>query len=154
MAGTVAGGRKAARTNKAKYGKDFYKNLGRTGGRNGHTGGFASMSVGRDGLTGYERARIAGAKCGRISKRGPAKGNKKIEDDKELESMRGYTDSRIKTPENVREKKLLEALELIQSAKRTLDIWGNDSRIIEFAIGALHNAEFQISKEIKYEAKK
>ena len=65
--------------------------------------------------------------------------------------MRGYTDSRIKTPENVREKKLLEALELIQSAKRTLDIWGNDSRTIEFAIGHLHNAEFQISKEIKYE---
>lgn len=37
------------------------------------TGGFASMKVGDDGLTGFERARIAGEKGGRISKRGPAK---------------------------------------------------------------------------------
>ena len=69
MAGTRAGGLKAAMTNKAKYGHDFYVRNGRKGGRNGHTGGFASETVGRDGLTGFERARIVGVKGGRISRR-------------------------------------------------------------------------------------
>lgn len=64
MAGTKAGGRKAAATNKAKYGKDFYANIGRKGGQNGHTGGFAANP---------KLAQIAGAKGGRISRRGPAK---------------------------------------------------------------------------------
>lgn len=64
MAGTVAGGKKAAKTNKAKYGDDYYRELGRRGGKNGHTGGFAANP---------ELAKIAGAKGGRLSKRGPAK---------------------------------------------------------------------------------
>ena len=64
MAGTKAGGLKAAATNKAKYGKEFYANIGRKGGQNGHTGGFAANPA---------LAKIAGAKGGRISRRGPAK---------------------------------------------------------------------------------
>lgn len=64
MAGTVAGGRRAAKTNALKYGADFYARIGRKGGRNGHTGGFAADP---------ERARIAGAKGGSKSRRGPAK---------------------------------------------------------------------------------
>ena len=60
MAGTVAGGKKTAATNIARHGKDFYKNIGRIGGRKGTTGGFAANP---------ELARIAGAKGGRISKR-------------------------------------------------------------------------------------
>ena len=64
MAGTKLGGVKAANTNKAKYGKDFYAEIGRKGGRNGRTGGFAANR---------ELAKIAGAKGGRISKRGKAK---------------------------------------------------------------------------------
>lgn len=64
MAGTKAGGRKAAITNKMKYGRDFYQEIGRKGGRNGHLGGFAANP---------ELAKIAGAKGGRKSKRGPAK---------------------------------------------------------------------------------
>jgi len=64
MAGTKEGGRKAAATNKAKYGTDFYASIGKKGGKNGHTGGFAANR---------ELARIAGAKGGRISKRGKAK---------------------------------------------------------------------------------
>lgn len=73
MPGTKAGGAKAAATNKAKYGDDFYRNIGKKGGSVlGTAGGFASNIVGKDGLTGYERARIAGAKGGSISRRGPA----------------------------------------------------------------------------------
>ena len=64
MAGTKAGGAKAAATNKAKYGKDFYSKIGKKGGQNGTTGGFAANR---------ELARIAGQKGGRISRRGPAK---------------------------------------------------------------------------------
>lgn len=73
MAGTIEGGRKAAKTNKKLHGKNFYKELGRLGGRNGHTGGFASTKVGKDGLTGVERAKLAGEKGGKLSKRGKAK---------------------------------------------------------------------------------
>ena len=35
MAGTKAGGLKAAATNKAKYGKDFYSRIGKKGGKIG-----------------------------------------------------------------------------------------------------------------------
>jgi len=64
IAGTKAGGMKAAATNKAKYGKEFYARIGAEGGKKGHTGGFAANPA---------LARIAGAKGGRISRRGPAK---------------------------------------------------------------------------------
>ena len=76
MAGTKTGGKKAAATNLERHGKDFYREIGAMnlerhgkdfyreigakGGRNGHTGGFASNP---------ELAKIAGAKGGRISKR-------------------------------------------------------------------------------------
>ena len=58
--GTPEGGKRAAETNKKKYGEDFYKLNGAKGGRNGHTGGFAANP---------ELARTAGAKGGRISRR-------------------------------------------------------------------------------------
>ena len=70
MAGTLEGGRKAAKTNKEKYGNDFYAKIGGIGGRNGHTGGFASNP---------ELARRAGQKGGKISKRGKAKKNEEEE---------------------------------------------------------------------------
>jgi len=60
MAGTKAGGQKAAQTNKAKHGADFYAKIGAKGGKLGRTGGFAANP---------ELARIAGAKGGRISRR-------------------------------------------------------------------------------------
>ena len=69
MVQTREGGRKTAQTIKEKWGTDFYREIGRKGGKNGHTGGFASDVIGRDGLTGKERARIAGKKGGTISKR-------------------------------------------------------------------------------------
>lgn len=69
MAGTPQGGARAAATNKSKYGADFYAMIGAKGGQNGKTGGFASDKKGADGLTGRERARLAGSKGGRISRR-------------------------------------------------------------------------------------
>lgn len=71
MAGTIEGGRKAAATNKAKYGREFYAHIGSIGGKKSRGGGFASDKVGKDGLTGAERAREAGRKGGLISRRGP-----------------------------------------------------------------------------------
>lgn len=68
MAGTKAGGIKAAQKNLAKD-PDFYAKIGRKGGQNGRSGGFASNVVGADGLTGQQRARLAGAKGGKISRR-------------------------------------------------------------------------------------
>lgn len=73
MAGTLEGGKKAAITNKLKYGEGFYARIGAKGGRNGRTGGFASEVIGKDGLSGRERAKIAGAKGGAKSRRGPAR---------------------------------------------------------------------------------
>lgn len=61
MSGTKSGGLKAAATNKAKHGAGFYQRIGAMGGRNGHTGGFASNP---------ELARRAGEKGGRMSQRG------------------------------------------------------------------------------------
>jgi hypothetical protein len=73
MGGSVEGGKKAATTNKAKYGDNFYRKIGANGGRNSNNGGFASDKVGPDGLTGRERALIVGAVGGKISKRGPTR---------------------------------------------------------------------------------
>lgn len=60
MAGTKQGGQKAAATNKARHGKDFYAKIGAKGGKLGRTGGFYANR---------ELARVAGAKGGRISRR-------------------------------------------------------------------------------------
>lgn len=64
MSGTKTGGLKASATNKRLHGEDFYKRIGSIGGKNGHTGGFASNR---------ELAREAGRKGGKASRRGPVK---------------------------------------------------------------------------------
>lgn len=63
MSGTKAGALKAAKTNLAKYGPDFYREMGRKGGLAGHTGGF---------FANRELARRAGAIGRRKSRRGSA----------------------------------------------------------------------------------
>lgn len=65
MAGTHIGGKRAARTNKQRHGKDFYKKIAAKGGRKSRGGGFAYDK---------EKARTAGAIGGRISKRGRQRG--------------------------------------------------------------------------------
>ena len=71
MAGTSAGGKKAAKTNKAKHGADFYARIGSKGGKLGHTGGFH-----KDDRTWWQkvlkhpsRAQRAGKIGGTVSKR-------------------------------------------------------------------------------------
>lgn len=71
MAGTVAGGKAAAVTNKRIYGEDFYGRIGALGGKKGRTGGFYSAIC--DGCdwnpSQHKKAECAGARGGRISKR-------------------------------------------------------------------------------------
>ena len=64
MAGTKEGGLKAMKTNYKKHGKDFYRNIGRKGGKKTGMKGFALNP---------ELAKIAGRRGGLISKRGKAK---------------------------------------------------------------------------------
>ena len=60
MSGTIAGGKQAAKTNKERYGNDWYKRIGAEGGKKGTTGGFYANR---------ELAREAGRKGGLKSKR-------------------------------------------------------------------------------------
>ncbi len=63
MAGTPNGGRKAANTNKTRYGEEFYRNIG-------HKGGLIS----RGGIFGVDRelAARAGRKGGLVSRKNRA----------------------------------------------------------------------------------
>lgn len=65
MPGTLSGGKKAAIAN-LKRNPNHYREIGKIG-------GFNSDKVGADGLTGRQRAKIAGRKGGLKSKRGPKK---------------------------------------------------------------------------------
>lgn len=67
MAGTKARALKVAATNRERYGEDFCGVIGRKGGQNGTTGGFAANP---------ELARITGVKGGRTSRPSPAKHGK------------------------------------------------------------------------------
>lgn len=64
MAGTKLGAAKARETMYKKHGKDFYKRIGALGGKHCGMKGFALNP---------ELARKAGAKGGKISKRGVSK---------------------------------------------------------------------------------
>lgn len=61
ISGTKLGGIKARDTNYERYGRGFYVRIGAIGGKKSTGGGFGSDKIGPDGLTGQERARIAGA---------------------------------------------------------------------------------------------
>lgn len=69
MAGTKAGGLKAAQKNKELYGKDFYARIGSDGGKNGTTGGFwhAKYVLG-DNSKAVEAGRKGGSKSKKQTK--------------------------------------------------------------------------------------
>ena len=64
MSGSRLGGLKAAETNKQKYGRDWYKKIGKIGGKACVPKGFAVNP---------ELAKRAGSTGGKLSKRGKAK---------------------------------------------------------------------------------
>ena len=64
MSGTRYGGLKAAETNKQRYGRDWYKKIGKIGGKACVPKGFAVNP---------ELAKRAGSTGGKLSKRGKAK---------------------------------------------------------------------------------
>lgn len=73
MANTKAGGKKQKQTLLEKLGseeavKAYYRKIGAMGGAKSRGGGFGSDKVGKDGLTGHERARLAGMKGGKASR--------------------------------------------------------------------------------------
>lgn len=107
MAGTKSGGQKAAETNKQKYGLEFYRNIGRIGGHNGHTGGFAANP---------ELAKIAGARGGRKSKRG--KGNRSWEE------REAHTSCKTETIEN-KIKETYKSLADIHKARFEVREWND-----------------------------
>lgn len=65
MTQTKEGAILASRTNRTKYGSDYYSTIGRMGGLKKVKKGFAMMDV--------EKVRAAGRKGGTTSKRGKAK---------------------------------------------------------------------------------
>lgn len=86
MVGTKIGGLKARDANLKRYGKDFYKRIGRIGGQNGHTGGFAANPA---------LARIAGAKGGRMSRRTGVKNGQGKEANKDIDEMERVLEEEI-----------------------------------------------------------
>lgn len=66
MPGTREGGRRAAATNKMRYGASFYESIGKLGGQISRGGGFAKNP---------ELARQAGRKGGMASRRRKASGS-------------------------------------------------------------------------------
>lgn len=60
MPGTRTGGKRAAQTNKKRYGKGFYQKIGAMGGKMSRGGGFASNP---------ELAREAGRRGGKASRK-------------------------------------------------------------------------------------
>lgn len=69
MAGSIIGGRKARDTNIKRHGADYYVKLGALGGAKGHYGGFNCICVCDAFIYEHVRARCAGTKGGRISRR-------------------------------------------------------------------------------------
>ena len=65
MSGTAEGAAKTKAKNLASD-PNYYSRIGSIGGKNSSNGGFASDVVGKDGLTGRERSRIAGRIGGKI----------------------------------------------------------------------------------------
>lgn len=69
---------------------EYFRTMGRKGGSVPGEKGFGSFTVGRDGMTGYQRARVAGARGGKRSRRTGVhngEGKKRREEDEFIESI-------------------------------------------------------------------
>lgn len=73
MAGTREGGIKTRETNYERHGRDHYRKIGAIGGRKG-----AADGIIKGFALSPERARLAGQKGGRISKRGKSESSNNI----------------------------------------------------------------------------
>lgn len=92
MAGTKEGGLKAAATNRKLHGEDFYKRIGAKGG--------SKITLKPKGFgANPERAKLAGAKGGFKSRRGPTPKTLDLIDEHEIEILTmkgsGFTCSQI-----------------------------------------------------------
>lgn len=86
MAGNINGGVKAAKTNKKKYGKDFYKKIGSKGGQKSRGGGFASASSEMASIAG----KIGGMKAANTRYGTPIDQDLIAKYQKELKILKGY----------------------------------------------------------------
>ena len=66
MSGTKEGGSKVRDTHLSKD-PDYYRKIGAIGGKARVAKGFGSKKVGSDGLTGKQRARVAGKRGGEVT---------------------------------------------------------------------------------------
>lgn len=96
MVGTRTGGVKAAKINKERNGEDFFSRIGRIGGSHSRKGGFASNKVGKDGLTGRERARLAGAVGGKKSSRAGVRNGEGKEANKDIEAAEHILEQEVR----------------------------------------------------------
>lgn len=85
MSGTIAGGKRAATTNKKRHGKDFYEKIGALGGKLGHTGGFYADR---------QKAKTAGKIGGLKSRRGGVV-IKPLPTEEELELIKSEGETKI-----------------------------------------------------------
>ena len=71
MAGTITGGKNAAKTNKERHGSDFYVKIGAIGGRKSRHGGFAKRAFCNCEIIDipHTKPQCAGKKGGAISRR-------------------------------------------------------------------------------------
>jgi hypothetical protein len=68
MSNTKPGGAKTAKTNKRKYGRNYYKRIGQLGGRRSGTGGFYHMK-----MTGQlDRLKQISVEAAKVQRRGQA----------------------------------------------------------------------------------
>lgn len=65
MAGNREGALKGAIKKKQLYGEKFFSDMGKKGGSNSNTGGYASKKKNKNGLTGREQASLNGKKSKR-----------------------------------------------------------------------------------------
>lgn len=68
MAQSKLGGLKAAKTNKRKYGRNYYRRIGKLGGKKGTTGGFHYMMINN-----RDRLKEISSAGGSVQRRGPAR---------------------------------------------------------------------------------